>query len=540
MAQFCTRCGAPQTEGMQFCTVCGASSGPPPSPVPQAPSAPVVQTPAAPVAPPPVAATPGPDPAAPKASSGGSCLKTALGCLGILIILGVLIAAAGAWFYYHRIKPKVAQIENTVRSLPIPTGAPQVPTQPGAPGGRAPSPGGPGGGSGSGPASPTSPADIAKMLQQLGVKVDPNSPLAKLQAVMNRPEPHFPALNPGDPSLDSGQLVFQPGMTIALSISEPLVGDYDVLISITSVSALGVASNISAQLPGNSQGATSPANAAVLKSHEAHLDAQQDLLHATHIFPYFAEQFPQVIPGSTSFHLSQDSFQALKTGTPFVLTFPRTVTESSLHVAPRDFWSSLNTYTCHGARSEAVDAAFPLLINGRRVTVPAIHMACPHDSGSGAEYVLDDAKMALFLAAWNGQTTQINFPPLPSGGGGQSIEQALKKEGRVDVYGIYFDFASDKLRPESRPVLEEIAAALRNNPTWKLHVNGHTDNIGGDAYNLDLSNRRAAAVKQALVTQYLIDPARLDPQGFGASQPKESNDTMAGRARNRRVELIRE
>jgi outer membrane protein OmpA-like peptidoglycan-associated protein len=110
----------------------------------------------------------------------------------------------------------------------------------------------------------------------------------------------------------------------------------------------------------------------------------------------------------------------------------------------------------------------------------------------------------------------------------------------VDVYGIYFDFASDKLRPESAPVLAEIAATLKNNPTWKLHVNGHTDNIGGDAYNLDLSNRRAAAVKQALVTQYQIDPARLDPQGFGATQPKESNDTLAGRARNRRVELIRE
>lgn len=73
---------------------------------------------------------------------------------------------------------------------------------------------------------------------------------------------------------------------------------------------------------------------------------------------------------------------------------------------------------------------------------------------------------------------------------------------------------------------------LKNNPSWKLHVNGQTDNIGGDACNLDLSNRRAAAVKQALVTQYHIDPARLDPQGLGATQPEESNDTLQGRARN--------
>ena len=459
-----------------------------------------------------------------------------------MLILVLVSVGAGVYFYYYHVKPKVAQIENTVRSFPPPTGTPPAPTQPA-------SPGGPGGGPGSPPTSPASPAppvDITKVLQQFGVKVNPNSPLAKFEAAMNRPEPHFPALTPGDPSLYTGQLVFQPGMTIAMSISEPLVGDYDVLDSITSVSERGVTTNVSAQLPENSQGPTSPANAAVLKAHEVHLDAQQDLLHATNILPYFSEKFPELIPGSTFYNLSQDAFHALKSGRGVDLTFALTIKASNLRVAPNDFWSSLDKYTCHGTRAEAADAAFPVLLNGQRVTLPAIHMYCPYEGGSGAWYVLDDEKMALFLAATNGQLTQINYPPAQStmsgggGGGGQSIEQALKKEGHVDVYGIYFDFASDKLRPESAPVLEEIASTLKNNPTWKLHLNGHTDNIGGDVYNLDLSNRRAAAVKQALVTQYHIDPARLDPQGFGATQPKESNDTLQGRARNRRVELIRE
>jgi outer membrane protein OmpA-like peptidoglycan-associated protein len=89
-------------------------------------------------------------------------------------------------------------------------------------------------------------------------------------------------------------------------------------------------------------------------------------------------------------------------------------------------------------------------------------------------------------------------------------------------------------------VLREIANALDHNPTWKLRVEGHTDNIGGDDYNMDLSQRRAEAVKQALVTHYHIVAGRLTPQGFGATRPKESNDTLAGRARNRRVELVRE
>jgi outer membrane protein OmpA-like peptidoglycan-associated protein len=204
----------------------------------------------------------------------------------------------------------------------------------------------------------------------------------------------------------------------------------------------------------------------------------------------------------------------------------------------------MSKITCRLARAEAADGAFPVLLNGQRVTLPAVRCSCTASNGDHAfEYVLDEGEMAYPLWAPNGQTIQINYPPAPKGqpgGGGQAIEQALKKEGHVDVYGIYFDFASDKLRPESAPVLAEIATTLKNNPTWKLRVNGHTDNIGGDAYNLDLSNRRAAAVKQALVAQYQIDPARLDPQGFGATQPKESNDTLEGRARNRRVELVRE
>jgi outer membrane protein OmpA-like peptidoglycan-associated protein len=88
--------------------------------------------------------------------------------------------------------------------------------------------------------------------------------------------------------------------------------------------------------------------------------------------------------------------------------------------------------------------------------------------------------------------------------------------------------------------LEEIAGVLKDNPDWNLTVNGHTDNVGGDPYNLDLSKRRAAAVKQTLITQYHITSERLSTDGFGASRPVDTNDTLAGRARNRRVELTRQ
>ena len=124
-------------------------------------------------------------------------------------------------------------------------------------------------------------------------------------------------------------------------------------------------------------------------------------------------------------------------------------------------------------------------------------------------------------------------------GTAKRIEEDLAKEGRSIIYGIYFDFASDRIKEESEPVLSEIAQVLRTNPTWNLNVEGHTDSIGGDTYNLDLSRRRSASVKQALTTRYKIDLNRLQTSGYGASRPKDRNDTMEGRARNRRVELVK-
>lgn len=131
---------------------------------------------------------------------------------------------------------------------------------------------------------------------------------------------------------------------------------------------------------------------------------------------------------------------------------------------------------------------------------------------------------------------------LPAGGmmdGASALERALVEKGSVDIYSIYFSFNSDVLREESEPTLKDIAAVLRRHPVWKLRVNGHTDGIGSDRFNLDLSNRRAAAVKSALLKRYGVEPNRLDTAGFGEAQPKDTNDTLEGRARNRRVELVR-
>jgi len=128
---------------------------------------------------------------------------------------------------------------------------------------------------------------------------------------------------------------------------------------------------------------------------------------------------------------------------------------------------------------------------------------------------------------------------LGAAAGGGDLETQLAKQQKVDIYSIYFSFNSDAIRDESAPTLKEIADIMTRHPDWRLAVNGHTDGIGADQYNLDLSKRRAAAVVRALVTRYHIGADRLKSAGFGKSQPKDTNDTLEGRARNRRVELMR-
>jgi outer membrane protein OmpA-like peptidoglycan-associated protein len=112
--------------------------------------------------------------------------------------------------------------------------------------------------------------------------------------------------------------------------------------------------------------------------------------------------------------------------------------------------------------------------------------------------------------------------------------------GRYVTHGILFDTGSDRLKPESAPVIQAIARGLGTNPNLRLLIEGHTDSVGNAASNLDLSKRRAEAVRAGLVSQFSVDASRLTTAGLGASKPIDSNDTPQGRAQNRRVELVKQ
>ncbi len=112
--------------------------------------------------------------------------------------------------------------------------------------------------------------------------------------------------------------------------------------------------------------------------------------------------------------------------------------------------------------------------------------------------------------------------------------------GHVALYGLYFDFDKSELKPDSGTTLAEIVALLHADPGLRLLVVGHTDNQGGYDYNMTLSRKRAEAVVAALTRGNQIEAAKLRPAGDGMTAPVASNETEAGRALNRRVELVRQ
>lgn len=121
----------------------------------------------------------------------------------------------------------------------------------------------------------------------------------------------------------------------------------------------------------------------------------------------------------------------------------------------------------------------------------------------------------------------------------RTIYDALKATGRWATQGILFESGKAEIRPESAPTLKQIGDALKEHPELRVRIEGHTDNVGKPEANLALSEARALAMKNRLVSEYGIDAARLESVGLGDSKPAAANTTPEGRANNRRVEVVK-
>ncbi len=156
-----------------------------------------------------------------------------------------------------------------------------------------------------------------------------------------------------------------------------------------------------------------------------------------------------------------------------------------------------------------------------------------------------DSSATGFDSFWGGTKVSNNvgeckqFKDIKNQNSGQTqLEKDLSDDGRAVVYGINFDFNSDVIREESKTVLNTVLGVLKAKTDWKMTIEGHTDNIGGEAFNKTLSDKRANAVKNYLVKNG-IEASRLTASGIGLSKPIATNDTEAGRSQNRRVELVK-
>jgi len=539
---FCGQCGSLVGAG-NFCDKCGARLAHAPATAATPPVQPAAQ--------PPLPSAPTPQPAAQPAAQGSNSLtKYLVGCL-VFILLIVLAALGSCAYIGYRAKKKADEISQAYKSNDLNKLA-------GALGAGSSKSGGQGSG-GSGSSSTSAPLS-------------------------------FPAWTPSSQSESGSRVPLRPGLTVVTAIAQ-FGGDYESIKQIQQVSASAVrlsyrADNVPNPLEGLQKlsGDKAPKSSGSVTG--SRTVRTEDLRSAHDYMQWFGPNQPEVMPGSTAISVSREVLVELKdqgeTEFSFRIGGLKGMAGSLLGAlgqmagggaagAPKETkdLADMGKGQCTLKRAGSGLTSFPVLLNDRRVSLPAVHAQCTTDDGLNDFYFLDDLDNPLALA-WKLtgsdtlQVVKISYPPPPAaspgaasssgaggagagagsggggGAGGQHIEQELKQTGQAEVYGIYFDFASDKIKPESEPVLREIADALNHNPSWKLRVEGHTDNIGGDEYNLDLSQRRAEAVKSALVNRYHIAAARLTPKGFGATRPKEPNDTLAGRARNRRVELVRE
>jgi outer membrane protein OmpA-like peptidoglycan-associated protein len=203
-------------------------------------------------------------------------------------------------------------------------------------------------------------------------------------------------------------------------------------------------------------------------------------------------------------------------------------------------------FTVAGMMSSVEPGVVPvsIVVNNVVTALPARHIRgklSGEDGDRNAEmYVLDDPANPLLLQFRVGEDSMtVVRIDWPSASTAKSMEAALAARKPVDIYGIYFAYNSAEIRPQSDSTLDAIAAMMKRDAAWKLTVTGHTDNVGGDASNLALSQRRSASVKAALISRG-ISADRLATGGAGATSPRATNATLAGRAQNRRVELSRQ
>lgn len=248
----------------------------------------------------------------------------------------------------------------------------------------------------------------------------------------------------------------------------------------------------------------------------------------------FDHRVPLMVPGTTSLGISNDILKELR-------------------ATGRSRVSLMHDVRLNSIPGELImqrhDIRVPVLVENQVVKLPAVHVKGVFQqgnrSGTGDFFFLDDKNRPVLIQyyikfSWENKPRTVRTIRVSAGQSQQAaMQQTLKTIRKLDLYGIHFAFDKATIQGQTKGLISDIAKTLKANPRWTLDIRGHTDSIGGQKYNVGLSKRRAEAVKTRLVKRYGIKASRLTTSGAGASEPKATNDTLQGRAINRRVELKR-
>jgi len=235
-----------------------------------------------------------------------------------------------------------------------------------------------------------------------------------------------------------------------------------------------------------------------------------------------AQQIPPDLPcaqkASLAFVIQPNRDGSFTPGKPATLTFP-------MELLANQGWKGRVSMTTSGDFRAAVTPSAFDVNGGTQPLKVAVTVPGSAKPGTYAVIVNGDAG--------NGQNAQATVQLHATA----PLAKQLKSSRRIRIYGIHFDVDKATIKPQSEPVIAQIAQVMQQNPGWRFRVEGHTDSDGGLQHNQVLSQHRAESVVSDLVKRYHIARARLTPVGYGYSKPVAPNTTSAGKALNRRVEL---
>lgn len=331
----------------------------------------------------------------------------------------------------------------------------------------------------------------------------------------------------------SPPLRMEPGLISVSAIHDTVQDkDYEQVTQVLAVDAAGTRLLHSWTIPD----ASAPDGVRQMTHEE--LSRAQDQRSARRMLLWYLKGDPETMPGTTSATPSEAVFDEIKTqGKADVVIGSLSESDGGLPgglLAGRKYFrGSLRLLGHQQVR---------VLIDGIPTMLDTVHVGGQVAVGgdrANAEFLWLDRRDLRWALSQTFQKSTVRVVRIDRPHNNRLEQELASKSCRSEVPGVYFLTDSAQLLAPSRPAIEAIAATLKSQPSWTVTIEGHTDSIGSDAHNLALSKRRAESLKQELVEHYGVPAARLSTAGYGRTRPVDTNETLEGRAHNRRVELAR-